>query len=364
MWTGFALLIIALLAAAFFANFERYRHEISDPPAGAARVDPYYALKKVLGARKIEVQRHSSINFTFNRGDSVMLLSNQPLSDEKLAKRLLESARKDGSQLFLAMPEQDAADSFLSQKLGLTPVVSHCVRWRAQRRENAPTGEMCASPSVTSTVLRKNGVELQLGSKSSGYTLLRGRWGKGAITLAGSYELLRGTNLDSPAYADLVGLLLAPIKNGSTLHIVTNNAAAAWYVLLVRYGWIALLPVLLAVLAWAWRAALQRLGPELALAPLHRRSLREHLAAAGEFGWQRGHANTLMDALKRNVEAHLFARDPELARLDVLERVDRLAALAGLPPQAVADALSTDPKPSRETLLSRVHTLLKLRSSL
>src|SRR5262249_29720889 len=155
----------------------------------------------------------------------------------------------------------------------------------------------------------------------------------------GSMDFLRTDELKRPGYAAFAWQVLAPaLQQGGTVHLVYSTDVPPLHVLLVRYGWPALLPALAALLAWLWLRS-QRFGPLLPVASAHRRALREHIYAAGEFTFRRGRGLALYAPLKRAFDERLRRDDPALAALDGEALAAELAKRNGLSTAAVQLAL-------------------------
>src|SRR5581483_10901562 len=136
------------------------------------------------------------------------------------------------------------------------------------------------------------------------------------------------------------------------VHLVYAADVPPLYVLLVKRGWPALVPALLALLAWFW-ARSQRFGPLLPLAPADRRALREHIRAAGEFTFRRRRAAALYAPVRRAFDERLRRDDPAVAAL---------AARSGHSPALVRVALNPFDLTDPERFFVTIKTLTELRT--
>jgi hypothetical protein len=360
---GGVILIVLLFVAAMLVLFEPVTEEITLAPEGIARTDRYYALKLLLKPRNVRVVRQSTLSFAYAPEDTLVLLSDSPLPSREAADALLDRLRARSGGLFLVSPFGGGETNPMAEALGLEADAYDCAYWRKTKAKTSAEGSWCGPSLQFDSVGKTARTRWRLWSKDGELIAISRRHGRGVLTIAPNYQFLRGRAPVSEAFSDLVAQLLAPIAPGSTVHIVADNGVPKWYVLLVREAWIVLIPALLALLAWLkMRSA--RLGIALKVATTERRSLREHLRAAGDFAWRRGHVSTMNNALIDHLERRIQGRQPAIAQLDQVDRMAALSALSKLSVERLKDAFSRTPITQREQLFARVQTLLKLRASL
>jgi hypothetical protein len=198
-----------------------------------------------------------------------------------------------------------------------------------------------------------------VGNAKDGWIVARRSWGQGRIEVVGAFDQLRNRTLDSPRNADWAWQLLAPLVQDGVFRIVYQTELPPLYVYLIRYGWFALLPLLIALLGWLWARG-QRFGPLLPLPAPDRRALGEHIQASGEYLFRSGLVAALYAPLRRRFDEHLRRRDPELAALPQATIAQVLAERHRLPIDTVQQALRTPLPKERKAFLSTVQTLLQL----
>jgi hypothetical protein len=164
--------------------------------------------------------------------------------------------------------------------------------------------------------------------------------GKGSVDLIVSLDFARNVRLgDQGAAAPaLVRQLLAPNYGRGTVHLVYDADMPPLWKLLLEHAWMAWMPLLLATLGWLWWRT-QRRGPLLPSPPLARRSLIEHVQAAGEHVHRYGRGHLLHAALRAAFDARLRRRDPYAASLEGAAQREAIAARTGLPLAEVEAAL-------------------------
>ena len=357
-----AVLLIGAFAAWWFATFERVEEVSAAPLAGEARYNPLFGLKKVLEARGIKVDSRANFNaraLTLDPNDTLILAADpRTLSHDDVAA-LLDFV-ESGGQLLFGMPRgSNGRNGELIDRLRLVPQTHYeCVRWPIG---DVDTGTECLP--TFKTLEKHTAFQLLLGAKD-GETYWLGRHARedGAWTALGTLSFLYTPALKQPGYAAFAWQVLAPaLQKDGTVHLVYATDVPRLHVLLVRYGWPALVPMLVALLAWLWLRS-QRLGPLLPVATIDRRALREHIHAAGEFTFRRGRGLALYAPLRRAFDARLRRDDPALAALDVESMAQELAKRNGLSPAAVRMALVPQALADPERFHLTIKTLTQLRA--
>lgn len=358
-----ALVLLGAFAGWWFATFERVEQERPGPLAGEARYNPLFGLKKVLEARGYKVDSRANFNartLDLEDKDTLILAADPRTLSHDDVNALLDFV-ESGGQLVFGMPRGDnGRNGELLDRLRLAPQ-SHfeCVRWPIDADANS-TSECLP----TFKTLEKPAAFQQLIGAKDGETYWLGRHARedGGWTALGTLAFLHTDTLKEPGYAAFAWQVLAPaLRKDGTVHLIYSTEVPPWHVLLVRYGWPVLLPVLLALLLWLWLRS-QRLGPLLPVATTHRRALREHIRAAGEFTFRRGRGLALYAPLKRAFDARLQRDDPALAALDVEDLAQELAKRNGLSPAAVRMALVPQALAEPERFHLTIKTLTQLRA--
>lgn len=246
---------------------------------------------------------------------------------------------------------------------------------QSYRKDQCPAGTVFAinlsavplpgrAPAVVdlafNRVLRMPGGPAPIWSDSKGTAVQGFRHGKGQIVVA-PHLLFRNAELGLNDNAALL-LGLVKLKPGQAwVTIVKSRTILGWMELLwMRYSMMLIaLAALLALLFWA---AVRRFGPVLPDALPQRRSLMEHIAASGAWLWQaEGGRQTLLLAVRRELEDALQRRAPGLLRLGQNSQHDELARLCGLSAHEVAHAMHDDASRSSAEFTRQIRTLQTLR---
>jgi len=360
----FALLLIGSFVGWWLATFERVEEVTSAPLSGEARYNPLFGLKKVLEARGFKVDSHANFNahaLTLDPNDTLILSADPRTLSHDDVDALLDFVESGGQFLFGMPRGTNGRDGELLDRLRLVPQThSECVTWPVGN-VGEDVGMECLP--TFKTLEKRSAFQLLLGPKDGEtYWLARHTREDGAWSAVGTLGFLQTESLRQPGYAAFAWQVLAPVlQKDGTVHLVYSTEVPPWHVLLVRYGWPALLPVLVALLAWLWLRS-QRLGPLLPVATSHRRALREHIHAAGEFTFRRGRGLALYSPLRRAFDARLRRDDPALAALDVEAMAQELAKRNNMSPAVVRMALVPQALADPERFHLTIKTLTQLRA--
>ena len=108
-----------------------------------------------------------------------------------------------------------------------------------------------------------------------------------------------------------------------------------------------------------WRVG-GRFGPLESEPPHGRRSLREHLDAAGTFLWRRRAGGAMLTAVRQRLREQLARRHPELARLSPKDAIPRLRDLSGIDQGRLEVALIHEDVPDARRFTQAVKDLQML----
>ena len=185
--------------------------------------------------------------------------------------------------------------------------------------------------------------------------------GSGLVTIAADLDFLTNASLEDPISSELAWRVLQPGRG--TVHLVYRTEMLPLWRIVLERGWMIWLPLLLATLGGLW-AATQRFGPLLPSADSGRRSLLEHLQAAGEHVVRYRRSHLLHQQVLAAFNTRLQRRDPYAAALDGPARIAAIAAKTGMDPADVNNALLA-PRPfDTADLRQRILLLTRLRNRL
>ncbi len=163
--------------------------------------------------------------------------------------------------------------------------------------------------------------------------------GKGRIVMVAD-DFFNNEELRNHDHGELLLALANLNKTSRHVLIVKNLDALPWYRLLWKHYSMVLmsLAALLALLFWA---AVRRFGPVLPQPTNERRSLMEHIDAAGAWLWKaKDGRQVLLDAARQDTLDIIRRRAPALYRLPPQELYAALARQCNLPADQVAQAMN------------------------
>lgn len=377
---GIGLLVAgALFAWWFLSNHTREQRTIGLPPRGEAAYNRLYALKLALRNAGVDAQSRQRLELAqmqLRPGDTVVLSGNAATLPPADIDALAQFVRA-GGQLVLPAPRRDLFDpqddsdagvdvatsgvdalhAGLLEPLGVSPGRSgDCLRVLHGKDTYY---YFCGSPRLQ--LARDRKPSLRVRDLKGRDVVLRLPLGSGAVTVAADLNHLDNDELDEPPAATLAWRMLQP--GPGTVHLVYRAEMPPLWRVLFERGWPVWLPLLLAVLAGLW-AASQRYGTLLPAPASGRRSLLEHLKAAGEHSHRYGRGHLLYQQARAAFDARLRRRDPYAAALDGEARIEAIAARTGLAPGEVRRALQA-PRPfDPNDLQQRITRLVQLRAKL
>jgi hypothetical protein len=325
-----SVMLLAAVAAWWLTTFERVEDDVPASLRGEARYNPFYALKKTLQARGLEVAARANLNLPAMQlapDDTVVLGADvRTLTHEQVGDLL--AWVEGGGHLVFALPQGDEGrEGELLDALGLSVISGlRCLSWPVA--DDGKKTESCFHFRFKLDARQAETFDLLVGDAEAGYVMGRSARGDGGWFVAGDLDFLHNDRLDDDGIAALAWQVLAPGLRGGKVQIVYALDVPPLYVLLVERGWPAWLPALLALLAWL-SARSQRFGPLLPAAEVSRRALREHVAASGEFLFRRGRASALYAPLRRSFDERLRRDDSGLAALEGDALVAAVAARCG-----------------------------------
>lgn len=161
--------------------------------------------------------------------------------------------------------------------------------------------------------------------------------GKGALTVLSDVRFMTNGWIGENDHALFTAWLTQPDPGGKVWLLYDTQVPGLWEIL---WGSVpqALLSGALTILVWVWSIG-ARLGPLEPPPKRRRRDLREHLEAAGRFGWRHGRAAHLVEATRKRVRAAWERQGIEIGQEDPQARIAQIAAAARQSAEMVHGAL-------------------------
>lgn len=356
-------LVVAAGVFGFFQYFKKVEEEVRLPPRGEAAYNPLYALKKTLQARGLEVQTQAWLNLDAMQpkpGDTLVLYA-QPESVTEAQGDILLGWIENGGHLVMPSPVSAEAGGPLAEAFAL-----YAIEDEDGNCEHLPlglkTGRNLAfcRPRFASDL---EDVRYGDGDDERGYRFARFDWGSGVVSVVTDMDFLENDMLESRIARDLTFSLLAPKLDEGRVLLVYSAESPSLGKLILIYGWMIVLPLLAALIAWlAMRG--QRFGPLMPVPAAHRRALLEHVRATGEFAWRRHRGLALHAAVLQLLRKRIASRDPLIAALDGDAQVQALSERLGIDAGRIRQALRPVGLNRPDAFLQSISTLIDMRNRL
>lgn len=195
------------------------------------------------------------------------------------------------------------------------------------------------------------------------YIYVRFEHGKGTIDLVSDLDFLDNDSLELPSSQSLLEYLLSPHRTQGRLILIPQIDAASIWSRLLFEGWPIWLPLLLALLGGLWRYS-QRLGTALPASQPERRSLIEHVQAAGEHLYRQNTQQALHAALLQRLWQQIHWRFPQLQSEPLGTQAQVLSEATGIAPAAIEQAMSEVTSKQGQVFLDQMATLSQLLQTL
>ncbi|HTL99169.1 MAG TPA: DUF4350 domain-containing protein [Holophagaceae bacterium] len=185
--------------------------------------------------------------------------------------------------------------------------------------------------------------------------------GEGTAILFTHLYALDNDHIREEDHADFLAALVSKRPAGAKVWIVYREEPPSLMAWLRANAWMVMTALGVLVLLGLWRG-LRRLGPTLPDPPLDRRSLLEHLAAAGRFQWSVREGEALLASAQAALKDRLRMAHPALSVLPPDALVAALAERSGLPEARVFKALRYGRHADARDFTEAIQTLELLRN--
>lgn len=365
LFAGLAAVVAVLLGVLAWKlrdGFEKVQIYEDVGYRGEARLNPLLAAERLYTGLGVRTRTLPGALGKLPPNDYALLLVSERRAISQKQLDALKEWVKHGGRLVVALDEAPSLDPILA--------------WLHVRvvgdREKEPGREVLEMPARSGKtrievpreprlVDGQGKANFSVGS-ASGYFLLRFYEGEGRVIVLSDASFLANDRIGQADHARAAWALVNAKEPPRGVWIVVREDIPTLLGLLARHAWAASASGLLFLAAWLWFAG-ARFGP-VALDPSRdRRSLLEHIEAAGELLFRVGRGEDLAQAAREALLRRVEVREPEIAKLPPAEMVQRLASLTKTSPSRVSAALNgaiTGPA----DLTTTVQTLETLRRSL
>ncbi len=197
---------------------------------------------------------------------------------------------------------------------------------------------------------------------STGAYIVQVKHGNGKVTVMTDNDFMKTPGIGKYDHAALTARVLE-VRPGNAVWLIYSEDMPPFLEWLTLHAWQVLISGALLLIMWLW-AASRRFGvplPELGMA---RRSLLEHITAAGYFLWQYGGESALLARMRTSVKQAIFLRYPRWANMSDEQLYHELATLSGLSIQQIEKALDLPVYGNQHEFTHVIQTMETIRRKL
>jgi len=371
-------LLLVLAATAFAAWFfttheKRVSHEFTGY-RGEARINDYLAADLLLNELGVEAESLSSLTPSeWLPESSDTIVSRLSMSIAVGPERnLLTNWIADGGHLVLLPPQQQSgvADEFLNE-LGFRLVT---VEDEDRENQNARLGdeEIAADSHEYLIDLDDTGFRIEtpgdytLGAYLSddlGIVAARRSWVDGYVTVVASASYFTNFSIDASSHARLLMDTVAGfVEPGKVWFIYDASYPSLWQVIWANAPYV-VIGLAIVLILWLW-SIMPVFGPAIRPDSAVRRSIIEHVKAAGRFVWRNHGAKALADSSTAAVMHEAEYKHPGIRRLSAQDQARQIAKMTGLTAQEILDVLVTHNAPRHREFTHNMQALQRIRKQL
>ena len=371
-------LVIAGLVGWFLLTHERQTEEVYVGFSGEARYNPFLAAERLLN--EVDIEADSRETFRPSEWlppgtDTLIVYANPVLTESVELASLYDWVRSEGGHLVLLPPKDDDVSVdllFTEFRLLLLPTddLAEDVDGEehgAEADTDTDVPEADADYEVDLSAARYRLEALDADASASladdlGNVALRRAEGNGYVTAIASEYYFDNYWLNEADHARLLlDVVAGYVVPGKVWFVFQMSFPPLWKVILDAAPYL-LSTLLLVLVFWLW-SRIPRFGPLVEARPDSRRSIVEHVAAAGRFGWRYDGTAALVDDTVRATLHEAERRHPGITRQPQAKQAETLAHMTGLDAQDILDALRGGEMPARDFTES-IQLLQTLRKKL
>ena len=154
--------------------------------------------------------------------------------------------------------------------------------------------------------------------------------GRGRVTAISNFDFIAWKSLSSDDHAELIWHLVNQSREqeAPTVAMLTRPISTGFGDWLGANAWMVLISLAALIAVWIWHV-LPRFGPLMPATAPSRRSLGEHIRAAGGWLARRAEWSALIEPVRARFWSRLMIRHPRAASMTLAERLQLAASLTG-----------------------------------
>lgn len=368
------LLVITLLAAWFFYTHEKVTETEYVGYSGEARYNDFLAAQLLLQHAGIEADSVSTLtpsNWLPDYGDTIVsrLTATIAVSDEQ--SELFDWVSYGGHLVLMPPTEETQVTSKFLREINVSLIT---LEYDPGEDEEELDEDDAEEEESFDYIVDLDGTRQRIElldedafgatlSDDKGVIAARRIWGDGTITIVADSTYFLNWSLDEYDHARLLLDTLAGYVDPGTVWFVLDAAfPSLWAVLWNNLTYVVIAAVVTLML-WLW-SVMPRFGPAIKPPSEDRRSILEHVAAAGHFAWRHHGTSKLADSSVRALLHEAELRQPGLRHMPVGKQAQHLARLSDVPPQTVFDLLTRHDDSRHREFTHNVQNLQRVRKHL
>lgn len=373
--TAGLLLLLAgtIFAAWFFSTHEKVTKEEFVGYRGEARVNDFFAADLLLNEIGYPTESQSSLTpsrWLPESGDTLItrLSTVMTIPEER---DLLIGWIADGGHLVLLPPNlgSPSVDEFLHYldfEL-LDAVTDEAAEADIESQSDEEEESFAYLVDIDSTryrigILDEDAISATL-SDDKGVIAARREWAAGYVTIIANVNYFANWSIADHDHARLLlDTVAGYIDPGNIWFIYDSSFPPLWQVIWEAAPYVVASLTAMLVL-WLW-SIMPVFGPKTRPAPPFRRSIVEHVRAAGRFVWHNRGANALVKSSTAAVLHEAEAKHPGIGRLSIQVQARQIARMTGLPAQAVLDTLTHGDELGHREFTHTMQSLQRIRNKL
>ena len=370
------VLVTVLLASWFFSTHERVTTTEETGYRGEARFNDFLAARMLMSSLGYDAYSRSSLEpakWLPDTADTIVTRLSNTISARSDRELLMTWVREGGHLVLLPSNyESRTVDNFL-ESLGYRLVAVDPVDEMAEDEEDEAVDEPDDDEDYEYIInlehtrhrieLTDPGLPGAMLSDERGIVAVRRELGMGFVTVFASAHYFVNRQIGDHDHARLLMDATAGYLDTATTWFVYDTAYPPLWQIIWTNGPLIVISLALMLLLWLW-SVIPKFGPAIHDKPPVRRSIREHVGAAGHFVWRNYGAAALAESAAAAVMHTAEYRHPGISRLPMQKQAQRISAMTGMPEAEVLEVLMDRFEHRPREFTRNMQTLQSIRESL